>query len=265
MKNILKIFLPILILSIILLSVTSFAQVTTHKSVTDIIAGKQDRLVFASVVNVQGNVVTVDVTEEIGAYSKVDKDGEDDSEDETKLPPIEGEEIDVAGLKSYMYFDGYDYHPKKGDNVLLSLTFNGNVYSVKNGAFRVSSASYDNFVFEVPIEVKETDGAIELTALYKFVSSDGRNADFTVKDSAVYTHDPDGAEIVIREPSGVSYIDAHGKTVQPHTPADTGNGWSYTMNPYKWIVASLLILIGVISGFFVSRLVFNFEKRSEEK
>ncbi len=262
-----NISLSLLLIFVFLFSSTnlSFAAVTTHKAVTDTIAGKQDRLVFATVMNVQGNVITVDVTEEIGTYSTTEKDEEDELEDDAPLPSIEGQEIDVAGLKSYMYFDGYDHHPKRGDNVLLSLTFNGNVYSVKNGAFRVSSAGSDSFMFEVPIDVKETDGAIELTALYKYVSSDGRNADFTIKDSAVYTHDPDGAEIIITEPAGVSYIDAHGKTVQPHTPGETGSGWSSVGGSYKWIIASLLILVGIISGFFVSRIVFNFEKRSEEK
>ncbi len=265
MKNLKRLFIGIIVCSIILWSIASLAAPSTHKCITDIIAGKQDRLVFASVVNVQGNVVTVDVTEEIGSDSNIIKDGESETDDEPDLPPIEGEEIDVAGLESYMYFDGYDYHPKKGDNVLLSLTFNGNVYSIKNGAFRVSSAGYDNFAFEVPIEVKETDGAIELTALYKYVSSDGRNADFTIRDSSVYTHDPDGAEIIIKEPVGVSYIDAHGKTVQPHTTTDPGNKWSYTGNSYRWVIASFIILIGIVSGFFVSKLVFKFEKRSEEK
>ena len=264
MKKSIRLLFLTLAFSLAFSSISTYADDESRKAVTDIIAGKQDKLVFASIVNVQDSVVTVDVTEEIGSIADVDKENDDGTEEESTIPSIEGEEIDVVGLDSYMYYDGYDHHPKKGDNVLLSLTFNGNVYSVKNGAFRVSSASYDSFKFEVPIDVSDTDGAIELTALYKFVSSDGRNADYTIKNSSVYTHNTDGELVSISEQSGINYIDAHGKTVEHNNGTDTSDGKKSIVNDsYKWIISMLLILVGLISGVFVSKLIINIEKRSE--
>lgn len=253
----------LIILGIIISFSTFFtvgASESTQHAIRDIIDNKQNKLVFASIVNVHGDEITAYVTEEIG--SNTEADAKHDEENMT-APSIEGEEIEVEGLKSYMYFDGYDYHPKKGDNVLLSLTFNGNIYSIKNGAFLVTSASHDNFLFKVPEDIEETDGAIELTALYKFVSSDGRNSDFTIRDSVLYTHDPDGKKVIIDEPVGMEYMGEDGKTIHSgNSDESSDNGID---DSYKWIIAMVLIIIGVVSGFFVSKLIINFEKRSEQK
>ena len=266
MRKSIFVMLLTFLLSVLLSFFSVQADDVSRKAVTDIISGKQDKLIFASIVNVHNSVVTVDVTEEIGSASEVNKDNKEDNEDdEDGVQSIEGEEIDVVGLHSYMYYEGYDHHPKKGDNVLLSLTFNGNVYSVKNGAFRVSSASYDSFMFEVPEDVQDTDGVIELTALYKFVSSDGRNADYTIKNSAVYTHNTDGEVVVISEQSGINYIDAHGKTVQKNNPDTTTGNKTAINDSYKWIFAAIIIIVGMCSGVFVSKIIINFEKRSEQK
>ncbi|MBE7049481.1 MAG: hypothetical protein E7394_01775 [Ruminococcaceae bacterium] len=257
-----KALLIILTIAIIIISfLTVSASETTHQAIRNIIDNKQHKLVFASIVNVHGDEVTVYVTEEIGSYTK---ENTKHNEDDPIYPSVEGEEIEIEGLKSYMYFDGYDYHPKKGDNVLLSLTFNGNVYSIKNGAFLVTSASHDNFLFKVPEGVEETDGAIELTALYKFVSSDGRNSDFTVRDSVLYTHDTDGEKVIIEDPSGIEYMGEDGKIIQTEN-TDTDEQDELIGDSYKWIIAFVLIFIGVISGFFVSKIINNFEKRSEQK
>lgn len=267
MKNLLKTFsLLAFCLIITLSSVVSLASTDTLSMIENIIAGKQDKLIFATVVSIGNNVCSVEVMEEIGE----DKKGETETNDAGRgdAKSIVGEKIEVEGLRSYMYYDGFNHRPKIGDNLLLSLTFNGNAYKVKNGAFYVNAASHDTFNFIVPDTIDNTPGAMELTALYRFVGSNGKNADYSIRDSVVYTHDTanNGVEIRITEQEGISFVNEKGETTKE---AESGMSMvsdsaerDYTN---RWIWAAVIIVLGSAAGLMVVKMIIKYEKRSESK
>ncbi len=254
------------VLSILIFAFSSLSGFSASESldrIEAIIAGKQDKLVFGTVSKIGSSVSSISVMEEIGS------DVPEDDENEAEIPSIVGQEIEISNLSSYMYFDSVSQTPKIGDNILVSLTFDGNVYHVKNGVFLVNEASYGTFKFLVPEGVDETDSLMELTALYKFVSSNGKNADYTVKNSAVYSHDINNNEIRTTEPEGIVFIDESGAKTKETSEAsnDSSNSGigAYQKSSYTWIKAAALILVGMIVGAFAVRLIAKLEKRSEMK
>lgn len=233
-------------------------------SVENIIAGKQDKLIFATIVSVGSRVCSVEVMEEVGEDTTADKKGDALQETDTSLL---GQKIDVEGLNSYMYYEGFDHNPKIGDNVLLSLTFNGNAYRVKNGAFYVSAASHDTFNFIVPDTIDGTAGAMELTALYRFIGTNGKNADFTIKDSVVYTHDTakGGVEIRIENQEGLTFVNEKGETTKETETGNTQSDFDAADSPNRWIFACAIIIVGAFAGLFITKLAIGFEKKIDSK
>lgn len=267
MQKLFKSLTAFLICSLITaFSIAASADTDTLAMAEAIIAGKQDKLVFATIVSIGDNVSSVEVMEEIGEDKKENVKDEDGGHE--RGVSILGEKIEVEGLESYMYYDGFNHRPKIGDNVLLSLTFSGNVYKVKNGVFYVSAASHDTFNFIVPDTVDGTAGAMELTALYRFVGSNGKNADYTIKDSVVYTHDAanNGVEIRIEEQEGITFVNEKGETTKEAESGIVANRDTYAQSsPYNWIKAVLIIFVGAVIGMFIVKLVVKLEKRSELK
>ena len=269
-----KIFLVFVILITILSNNLCYAS--NHKNIENIIAWKQDKLVLATVVKVGPDACTVYVVEEIGekTNNQADKEavqsetasGETEA-DETRT--IAGTEIEVAGFNSYVYFEGLQYPVQRGHNVLLSLTFNGNVYHIKNGAFLITSATHDRneFKFIAPERVDGEDASMELTALYYFITSDGKNADFTVKDSVVITHDTNtGETISINEQSGITFINEQGETTKDISANEAPSEKKATLfETYRWIIALFILVTAFFTGPLVCKLVKNIEKRSETK
>ena len=233
-------------------------------SIEAIIEGKQDKLIFATIVSVGSRVATVEVMEEIGVDTN--KDDKDDSSNEQN-ESIVGKKIEIEGLKTYMYYDGFDHNPKIGDNVFLSLTFNGNNYRVKNGTFYVSAASYDSFNFIVPDSIDNTPEAMELTALYRFLGTNGKNADFRVKGSVVYTHDTakGGAEIRIENQEGLTFVNEDGETTKEAESGKSVDDGRNEINSNMWIYASLIVVLGAVAGVFVVKLLMKAEKKYDSK
>lgn len=261
MKKLIMLLISLLVMTNCTLS---YASTNNLSKIEAIIAGKQDKLVFATISNIGSSASSISVIEEIG-----DIVHDEDGEEEVEIPSVVGQEIEISGLSSYMYFSPENQTPKIGDNILVSLSFEGNVYHIKNGAFLVNEASYSTFKFLVPESVENTDGAMELTALYKFVSSNGKNADYTVKNSAVYTHDINNNEVRTTEPEGIVFVDESGtKTKETVEPSGVVSGDTVNpehTSPYTWIKASFVILLGMIVGVFVVRGIMRLEKRSESK
>jgi len=169
-------------------------------------------------------------------------------------------DIYVEGLTSYMYYDNYDYQPKRGDNVLLSLTFNGNTYSVKNGAFKVDYADIDNFNFIIPDGVG-SDVMAELSALHLYVESDGKRGDIFVEDNKVYGYNTDGRQEEIIGQFGLKFIDEFGDTTENTATDIPGSSKSRQYDPHVWIKALFIIAVGLIAGGFVGYIVVKLEKR----
>ncbi len=268
-------------LSVLLLLLTALLQATfvhasNHASVENIIAGKQDKLVLATVSKVGADVCTVYVVDEIGeetdkkntaSENEKPTDSEKDSEQETRS--LVGTEIEVAGFNSYMYFEGIQYPIQIGHNVLLSLTFKGNVYHIKNGAFHINSATHDRneLKFIAPEAVDGESSAMELTALYYFITSDGRNADYAIKGSNVITHDANtGEAISINEQTGITFINEQGETTKDISVNDSQDGQKASFfESFRWILSVGILIVAFLTGPLVARLVKKLEKRSESK
>ena len=255
MKNRSKAFILIAVcISIVISSVAALAATDTLTMIENIIAGKQDKLIFATVVSIGNNICSVEVMEEIGEDKKAEAESTTGSRGE--------------GLRAYMYYDGFNHRPKIGDNLLLSLTFNGNAYKVKNGAFYVNAASHDTFNFIVPDTIDNTPGAMELTALYRFVGSNGKNADYSIRDSVVYTHDTanNGVEIRITEQEGISFVNEKGETTkEAESGMSVGSESAARDYNSRWIWAAVIIVIGSACGLMVVKMIIKYEKRSESK
>ena len=265
-KRFLSVWLFALCAVLIMSSVTGFAESVNLSKVESIIAGKQDKLVFGTIVSVSGQVCSVSVVDDVGeTKTTAGADSAEDSEPEKES--LVGKDIDVVGFESYMYYEGFDHRPKLGDNVLLSLNFNGNFYLVKNGAFVVSEASYHSFSFIVPDTIVNTSSEAELTALYMFVSSNGLNADYEVENSEVYTHNiANGEKTLVPVPTGISFVNEKGETTKE---AENSNmpgfdvGQSY--DSLMWVRSLIIIVLGAVVGIFIVKLLLNIENRSESK
>ncbi len=253
-----KIFSLIIICFIIAVSVIPsavFADDTTREMVEEIIEGNQDYLVLANIIEKGTMAYEVEIFEEIKSPSAEDTDTSD------KSSQILDKHINVEGFKNYVYYDDFDYRPQKGDNVLLSLDFNGNSYRIKNGAYRVDSTSHEQFSFMVPESFKGTVEALELNALYIFVNSNGEIKNLTIKENAVYGKDENGEDKKLEISGGLKFIDEFGDTSEKPAPVDIYNNPNQDNNEGKWRVAALIIIIGAVLGVFVVRLNKKFEKR----
>lgn len=258
LKRIFLTFLICVIVSATFFCGSVFADNTTKQMAEEIIAGKQDYLVLANIIEKGTSAYEVQVFEHIGFA---------DGEEATKKGDEElvGSRINVSGFSNYVYYDDFDYRPQKGDNVLLSLEFNGNSYSIKNGAYLVDSTSHEQFRFKVPDVYNGTQEALEINALYIYVHSNGEINNLTIKDDGIYGKDADGKEKKVELTSGITFIDEYGDTTEnPTAPVDRYDETSVNKTQSKWQLALLIIIIGAIAGFGVIILEKKFEKRYDK-
>ncbi len=236
------------------------AESQNHDKIQSIISGQQDLLVLATINEKGTSAYEIEVVREIGAIEPEEQQNGENSEDST-AENVYQKDIFVEGLTAYMYYDNYDYQPKKGDNVLLSLTFNGNVYSVKNGAFKVDYADIDNFNFVIPDGVG-SDVTAELSALYLYVESDGKRGDIFVEDNKVYAYNADGRQEEIIGQFGLKFIDEFGDTTQNTVTTLPGNNNSGGFDSSVRVKALIIIVAGILIGGVVGYVVSGFEKRN---
>lgn len=233
----------------------AYADSESSAKVAKMISGGQDCVIMANISEKGESAYTVEVIEQIGIVNG------NDSGDNSKTS-IEGSVIEVENLNSYMFYGDYEYTPCKGDNVLLSLSFNGNSYAVENGAYRVDYASHNMFNFIVPDSVDGTVDAIELTALYLYVRSNGQNSDYIVRGGVVYTHSDNGIERVIKEQRGIKFIDKKGETTKnsPGGEADLVDEPINSSNGNKWIYTLVIIAVGALLGCVFVRVYTKLER-----
>lgn len=253
-----KLFSFVIICFIVILSAfptISFADDTTREMVEEIIKGNQDYLVLANIIE-KGTVAY-----EVEVYEEIKLPSDESSNTKNKSSEILDKRINVEGFKNYMYYDDFDYRPQKGDNVLLSLDFNGNSYRIKNGAYRVDSTSHEQFSFMIPESFKGSEEALELNALYIYVNSNGEIKNLTIKENAVYGKDENGEDKKLEIALGLKFIDEFGDTSEKPAPVDIYNNPNANTNESKWRIAAAIIIIGAVLGVFVVKLNKKFEKR----
>jgi len=254
-------FITAILLYIIIASVITpfnvFADESTRPVVEEVISGNQDYLVFASIIEKGSSAYEVQVYEEVGAKDDV-------AESDSNIPDVElNQRISVVGFENYMYYENYDQRPKKGDNVLLSLQFNGNSYSIKNGAYKVDFTSREQFSFLVPETLNGSEEALELNALYVYVKSNAEVKELSIRDGAIYGKDANGVEEKKEIQGGLIILDEYGDTtekppaVEMYTKSEIGKSDS------KWQYAAAIIIAGAILGVFVVKLFSKYEKKVE--
>ena len=224
--------------------------------VAKMISGAQDYVIMANITDKGDSAYTVEVIEQIGFIDK------NDSDEQKK--DLTGSVIEVENLNSYMFYGDYEYTPCKGDNVLLSLSFNGNSYTVENGAYRVDYASLNTFNFIVPDSVDGTVDAMELTALYLYVRSNGQNSDYIVRGGIVYTHGDNGVERTIKDQSGIKFIDEKGETTKnsPGGDADLSDDSQVSVSG-KWIYTFVIVIAGALAGCVFVRIYIKLERGND--
>lgn len=184
-------------------------------------------------------------------------DNEDENTVDEKIVEISKDKpILIRNFDSYECYDVRK--PQIGDNVLMAILFNGNVSDINGGAFLVTGAYYHSARIMVPSDLTD-EARAALTALYKYVKSDGKNCDFTIKGTKVY----DGENREVNAPEAICITDEFGDVIS-ETKADdaVGDGRkSFIRSEDKWICALAIIVLGSSFGVMVTMLIIKSEKR----
>lgn len=255
-KNNFLLLISVFVLLFISIVPCASADSDSAAKVAKMISGAQDYVIMANIADKGDSAYTVEVIEQIGVTDK--NDGVEQKKELT------GSIIEVENLNSYMFYGDYEYTPCKGDNVLLSLSFSGNSYVVENGAFRVDYASHNAFNFIVPDSVDGTVDAMELTALYLYVRSNGQNSDYIVRGGVVYTHGDNGVERTIKDQSGIKFIDEKGETTKnsPGGDADLSDNNTVSVGG-KWIYTFIIVVGGALAGCVIIRIYIKLERGND--
>lgn len=241
-----------------------YADNSSKTKIENIISGKQDYLVFASLGSKDASFFDVQVMNIVGA------DSEMSDEDKEALERRFKESISVSGIDSYMYFGDNDDKPRTGDNILLSIDhIGGDDYAVRNGVFRVDSVSYDQFRFEVPEALSDTDEMYELGALYTYVYTNGEIKTISIRKDGVYYKGIEDKDYTKQsEGIGVSFLDEFGDPTQgseskypelQHPSHDNRSADS------KWGLVMVILIFGLVSGAVFVRILKKFDKRYDTK
>ncbi len=264
-KKFLAIFMTGVFTLLCSLSGTVFADNNSQRKIEDIIAGRQDYLVFASLGNKDTSFFDVQVMGVIG-----NDDNLTDQEKEDLEKRFE-KSINISGIDSYMYFGENDDKPRTGDNVLVSMNHTGqDNYIVKNGVFKVDSVSIEQFRFEVPETLDDTAEAKELGALYTYVYTDGDITDIVIKDDGVYYRNSDSEKYKKQAANaGISLLDEFGDPTDDETikypelqEDDQSKDGSADS---KWHIVFVILVVGMALGAMFIKILKNIDKRYDSK
>lgn len=242
---------------VLLLSLNVYAS--NLDKIEGIIDGEADHIIFGSIEEVHGGgECTVTVSGIVGEDSLRDTDDVNDSKVNHDVNTITSDsQITVDNFYSYMYFDKGYRAPKKGDNILLPLKFDGNVFHADNGVFLVTAADFDSFRLKAPDNL-ETDSYAELTALYFYVKSNTKNSDFNIQDGKVFSHKGDDLEEAGDVPTGIDFTDEYGNSVDAPkgigAPEKSSSKGNFSLPGEKWIYTCIILIIGSVVGVFVGRV-----------
>lgn len=241
-----------------------YADESTKRKIENIISGRQDYLVFASLGSKDSSFFDVQVMNIVGADSEMSDEDKDSLEKKFK------ESISVSGIDTYMYFGDDNDKPRTGDNILLSIDYmGGNDYAVRNGVFRVDSVSYDQFRFEVPEAINGTEEMYELGALYTYVYTNGEIKTISIKDDGVYYKGADDKDFTRQsEGIGVRFLDEFGDPTggsmekYPELQDPVQNKKS---SDSKWELVLAILILGLVSGAVFVKILKKFDKRYDFK
>ena len=211
---------------------------------------KPTHLLFGYIKDIDDKTCSLVVTDIVGDNE------EGDEGEETNTEISVGSTINIRNFTSYECYNNLT--PKKGDNVLVSILFNGNTSDINGGAFLVTEAYTHSARIKIPESSKE-DARAALTALYKYVRSDGKNSDFVIKDTKVY----DGENKEVNAPEALCITDEYAEAIKDTNPVGETEleNKSFIRSEDKWIYALGIIVLGSVIGIAVTMIIVKSEKR----
>lgn len=211
----------------------------------DIIAGKQDILLFATVEGFDNGKIVLD------PYGIMTPDG------------WEKYNSGYITVDSFLYFTGPNSptKPLKGENVIISLNKSDSGYKMANGAYRVQDLDYKLLRVYVSENVDNQEWIAQIIALVKYLHSNGTVKDFSYKDGILTSTINGNTEQLYPTDAIFNYIrfiNSKGEFVDSIVTKDIIKGGNLDENAYvvnkaadiRWMFALGIIFIGIIVGGF---------------
>ncbi len=174
----------------------------TSSKPADMLKGKQDYIVLGSIKDIENDVITLTVDHELGKTSS----------------DLVGEDIQISRF-SYTYCEEHtssDFrNPKVSDNIVVSLNYADNTYSMANCAYKVDSNEYATCKIVVLDSVYGQNCIKELLIATCFIRSNAMVNEFDFdSEGRIYAVYPQ------TEQQCVSVVDENGEEVITDEDAD---------------------------------------------
>lgn len=215
--------------------------------VADILAGKQDYLLLATVVDFDDSSIIV------APYHVIHTEGDGENE------PSLNSNISIEKFRYSYCHEHSDIttSPKAGDNIFISINENGSGYSMANGAYKISSVDYKLLTFYASESMKDSDCLAEIVALAYFVRTDGSMRDFHFENDKLTTY-IDGKTLTLYPTENltetITFLNIQGKVMDNVKTKDViidGEEPMEESEDYRWIIAYGIIILGVLVGGIV--------------
>lgn len=240
-----KRFFAVLLVSILVLC--AYTNVCARGSVWDIIEGRQDLILFATVEDFSDGAVILD------PYGSMTSSGW------KRMPNSEQITVDTFYYTYCPDHSDMPTKPVKGDNIVISLNKNGSGYVMANGAYKVSSLDHKLLTIHVSEKAKEQDCLADIVVLVKYLHSNGEIKKFDNKNGII-TAEVDGRTSQVyptdKIMNYVSFVNSRGEVVEAIKTKDVIEGGTLAENAYdtkitndnRWIFAAVVLILGLIAG-----------------
>lgn len=224
------------------------ANVCARGNVLDIIEGRQNLLLFATVEDFSDGTVLLD------PYGVMTSSGWKKMLDDEQI---------LVDTFYYTYCPEHSDMPEKpvkGDNIVISLNRNGSRYVLANGAYKVSSLDYKLLTIHVSEKTKGQDCLENIVMLVEYIHSNGEVYKFNEEDGVI-TAEIEGNSVQIyptdKIMNYVSFVNSMGEVVEAIKTKDVIEGGTLDENAYdvnviindnRWLLAIGVILLGLLIG-----------------
>lgn len=139
--------------------------------------------------------------------------------------------------------------PHLGDNIIISIKYNGYSYEIRNDVYMVNTVTYSSAFVFIPKELTKARDIAELSSLAYYIRSNGESVEYEYRNDSVFLKD--GFEI---KPSDYLKIIETDKTTGRQEEYDESVKSFVERN--AWIVGTIIIVFGMIIGL-VALLIIN--------
>ena len=218
----------------------------------DMLDGNQDYIVLGSVKNIEKDHIIITVDHVLGR----------------RASELVGDDIKVNKF-AYTYCTKHipvDFsNPIVSDNVVISLDADGDIYKMKNGAFKVDSNEYASCKIINHADETNEDCIKALARITCFVRSDTKVNEFEFDDQGnIYAVYPQSMQQCIRIVDGEGNIVADDivEEASPDNRVIPANPNDDDTVDKRWIYAAVILVIGAVAGVIVSYICIGKRKSS---